>query len=366
MATQSVATDLNHGVRNTRGVTIKTVVIPGVEVLRLGTWNASNGPITVDKALMDSVMAAAHDEEVDLGALKIGHVDKRFDGQPAFGWLRNHRMSGDGKRMLADIVDVPVKLAEVAKIAFKRRSPELRPNVTTAGGKTYPYTMQALSLLGVTPPAIKGLGDLLGLFSDKAQDGGFYVHMAQENPDAITFELATDLSEGVVDTDDVTTDPTKGTPMDEAQIRKLFKLSDDADLTVELTKIAATPPAATLADGDDIVKVSKAVWEDTRKAAEDGAKALQTIHERDVKQAVLTALKDGRITAVDQEKWTQRLTEDYDKAMVYLTELSPGVAMHTVGAPTSREGVDLSELSDDNMDTMLEAWTGGAYRVDRK
>lgn len=349
-------------------MTIKTVVIPSVEVMRKGTWTASTGSIEITDALMESVRDAAHDPNVDQIPLKLGHVDPRFDGQPAFGWLKNHRIVGD--RMLADIVDVPEKLADVARVAFKRRSPELRRNITTAGGKTYDYTMSALSLLGVTPPAMKGMGDLLGLFADgdKAQDGGFYVHMASEHDDVIAFELATTLADGDIDTGDVITDKETKT-VDEAKIRELFKLAPEADIEAELAKIAANPPkAAELAEDDGTVKISKAVYEDLRSKAEEGAGAAAMLKANRAQDVVQLALNEGRIAPIDAEKWTARLTADYDGEVVRLGELVPGVRMNTKLSSDGRTSIDLADgskgmPSDQEIADFLGA---NAYIVDPK
>lgn len=151
-----------------------TVTVTDVEIVRVGNWASQLSgrvPITADD--LQAMVAAASDPEVDHAPVKIGHVDPRFDGEPAFGWLTNIRQAGD--RVLADITDVPKQMAHLVKTAFKRRSAEIAWGVKTPSGKSYKAALCGLALLGVTPPAVKGLADVVARYSgptNEADDRG--------------------------------------------------------------------------------------------------------------------------------------------------------------------------------------------------
>lgn len=156
-------------------VAVDTVTIPGVELLKAGKWHGTlDGEpaiVEVTTAQLAAAVAASTDPEVDHAPLKVGHTSKLLgDGAPALGWLRNFRTTNGGKTLVADLADVPRKFAKLLPKAFRRRSPELAYGLKTPGGKTYALAVTALSALGVSPPAVKGLADIEDLFA--ASEGG--------------------------------------------------------------------------------------------------------------------------------------------------------------------------------------------------
>lgn len=140
------------------------VTIPDVEICKVGNWaSALSGRVPITGDDLEAMVAAAIDPEVDAGPVKIGHVDPRFDGEPALGWLQNLRNRGG--TLVADIVDAPSKMEPLIRSAFRRRSAEIAWNVKTPSGKTYKAALAGLALLGVTPPAVKGLADVVSRYS---------------------------------------------------------------------------------------------------------------------------------------------------------------------------------------------------------
>lgn len=144
------------------------VTIPDVELVASGSWLAAAGDGTLTEDDLDAMVEAAGDPDIDAAALRIGHFDPRFDGEPALGWIENVRKVGN--KLVGDLVGVPAKLAEVIPTAFRRRSVEMLGSadvpVTTAAGKSYRRVLSGLALLGVQRPAVKGLGDVLALYAD--------------------------------------------------------------------------------------------------------------------------------------------------------------------------------------------------------
>lgn len=146
--------------------------LAGIEIVRVGTWNASTGPTRVTEEHLAAMVAAAGDAEVDLAMIKPGHIDPRWDGQPAMGAVRNLRVErrspGEGApavpTLVGDLVNVPAALAEVLPLAWPNRSAEIAWGVVTSRGR-YAAALTGLALLGVTPPAVKGLAQVAALYS---------------------------------------------------------------------------------------------------------------------------------------------------------------------------------------------------------
>lgn len=163
------------------------VTIPDVELVAAGSWLAAAGDGDVTDEDLDSMVAAAADPEVDAAALRIGHVDPRFDGEPSLGWITNVRR--DGAKLLGDLAGVPAKLADIMPAAFRRRSVEMSGSVdepvTTASGKTYRRTLSGLALLGIQRPAVKGLADVLALYASANTAPGTTTILAEVSLDDV-------------------------------------------------------------------------------------------------------------------------------------------------------------------------------------
>lgn len=317
---------------------VRTVTIPNVELLATGVWQSGQGPVTITEEWLDSVVAASKDRGVDRAPLKLGHYDRINDGMPAFGWVQNLRRVGT--KVLGDFVDVPEKLAAVAKVAYKRRSAELRQNVAGVQGR-YALALSAVALLGATPPAVKGLADLDGLF------------FADLNVGALTIETAT-LSERATRHDDLVIDPQEGViPMDPKKLRAMLSLAEDAsdaDVEAALTvKLSAKP--------EGVVMIDQAVLDELRTKAERGDRAAETLLSERVERTLDVALSEGRIAPASVETWRKRLTEDIESETVRLSELAPGMAM-----PVEQRGgrVELSASPKDPWtDEAINAVTAG-------
>lgn len=208
----------------------ETTTIPNVELVRAGTWAASTGVTVIGTEDLEAMLAAAQDGEVDAAAVRIGHVDPRFDGEPALGWVGNLRLSDDGKALIGDLIEVPTKLAEVIPRAFRRRSVEIAWGVRTPKGKRYKAALSGLALLGVTPPAVKGLADVLALFAEDAS-------RSSSSSVSVVATNAGDEHAGELTADRVSAFAVGDDPADQAA----------ADVELALERLAAathTPPEA--------------------------------------------------------------------------------------------------------------------------
>ncbi len=162
--------------------------LDGVELVSVGTWDASTGRCTFTPDDLQAAVAAFNDQLVDRPPIKLGHDDVNAfnatlsDGEPAFGWIENVRVSADGNTLVGDLVGIPAKLAEIIPTAFRKRSVELAFGVRTAAGKVYRCVLTGIALLGAMPPAVKGLADLLALYSGSTPEGTHHVTFSGDTP----------------------------------------------------------------------------------------------------------------------------------------------------------------------------------------
>lgn len=138
--------------------------IPNIEILEVGTWATSTGVFAVNQNDLACAVAAYDDPGYTTPVVKLGHVDPRFDGEPALGRLINPRLSGDGMTLIVDLAGVPTWLADIAASAFPRRSIEGEFGHVTQTGSKHKFALTALSLLGVQAPAISTLADIALLY----------------------------------------------------------------------------------------------------------------------------------------------------------------------------------------------------------
>lgn len=149
---------------------LKTRDIPDVEILSVGTWHGTGCPpagcqFTEDD--LDEIVATYDATKGVLSPpLKLGHDDNQkllqADGYPAAGWLANIRR--DGKKLLADLMKVPAKIADLIDVgAYRNRSVELDANYEIAGTK-YAVALTGMALLGADLPAVENLADITALY----------------------------------------------------------------------------------------------------------------------------------------------------------------------------------------------------------
>jgi len=139
--------------------------VPDVELVAVGVeFPASTGPVTFTAEDLAAAVAAQDDPHLRTPVVKLGHVDPRFDGEPAVGRVENLRLSADGMTLLGDLVGVPAWLAEIIPSAYPSRSVEGAFSVVTHGGTKHRFIVTALALLGVTAPALAHLEDIQALY----------------------------------------------------------------------------------------------------------------------------------------------------------------------------------------------------------
>jgi len=138
---------------------MKTIgsTLEGAEIFEAGTWNG----LTFSDSDLDGIVSSF--QALGLAGhvpLKWGHQgqDARTDGEPALGWVS--KVYRQGHKLLADFTNVSNAVMEAIRSgAYKFVSVELLKNVM-AGNRKIPWILDAVALLGATPPAIGTLAPL--------------------------------------------------------------------------------------------------------------------------------------------------------------------------------------------------------------
>lgn len=159
-------------------------VIKGVEVLRTGTFQAMEGPVTYTDADLELIVAAfdkvgfAPALKVDVGGGRPAHAE----GGPAFGWVTALRKSRN--KLLADIEIVDEAIFEMVRNKqFERVSVEIIQDFKR-NGRIFPFVLGAIELLGASIPAVpnlKPVSESIGLVTGNVKR--FAVDISKEEPD---------------------------------------------------------------------------------------------------------------------------------------------------------------------------------------
>ncbi|MER7500451.1 hypothetical protein AB0L05_27715 [Nonomuraea pusilla] len=136
------------------------VTVPGVELAQAGTWRLSSGETTITREDLAAAVGALDCPAVRNPVLKLGHVDPRFDGEPAMGWVGGMRLADDGNTIVGDYRGVPNWLAAVMASAYPDRSIEGVRDWPCQIGHVHQLVIHAVALLGVAMPGIGTLASL--------------------------------------------------------------------------------------------------------------------------------------------------------------------------------------------------------------
>jgi hypothetical protein len=377
------------------------VTIHDVEILKVGNWHSGlSGRVPITAEDIGSIVDAGQDAQVDQAPVKVGHVDPRFDGEPALGWLANLRNVGG--TLVGDIVDAPAKMEALIRGAFRRRSAEVAWNVTTPGGKQYRAALQGLALLGVQVPAVKGLADVAARYSAPTSTSVDVVTIvdddSSERSEAIAKALnviaageaslallsgSTDLHglsshtvrddlsgtlEGATMKDDEVR-AALGLPAEvpiSDQLRKLAEAQVKAAADAEAAKAKADTDAAAQAAADQakaqadadakaaadlaasspVTQIDRAALAELQALAAEGAQALTILNTQERERELEAAALSGRIVPASMDAYRALWDANKDQTKALLAGLP--VAFSTVtsfsGAPaTGADGKPLGE-----------------------
>jgi hypothetical protein len=132
--------------------------VPGVEVCAAGTWKLSTGESTLTTEDFAHAISAVGCPAVGDPVIKLGHVDPRFDGEPAVGRITNLGLAGP--KLIGDYTAMPGWLGPVIGSAYPQRSIEGSYDFVCQIGHTHPFVITAVALLGVASPGVGVLDSL--------------------------------------------------------------------------------------------------------------------------------------------------------------------------------------------------------------
>lgn len=136
------------------------MTLPGVELVAAGTWDLSTGEATFTADDLASAVEAAQCPAVGDPVIKLGHVDPRFDGEPAVGHVANMAVAAEGTKLTGDLAGMPGWLGAVMASAYPQRSIEGAWDFRCQIGHVHPFVITALALLGTSAPGVGVLGSL--------------------------------------------------------------------------------------------------------------------------------------------------------------------------------------------------------------
>lgn len=357
------------------------VTIPDVELLSIGDWQSGlsgNVPITAED--IDAIIAAGLDPETDQAALRIGHIDPRFDGEPALGWIRNLRNVGG--RLVGDIQDAPAKMQDLIRSAYRRRSAEIAWGVKTPSGRVHRASLTGLALLGVTPPAVKGLADVAARYSGSADSTSRVVKVDDDELGTVSVRLSgNSFNNGGPTGDNASRVPISvpgGSTVNDDEVRAALGLGADVPVTDLLRRAAtavvtpepaptdpppepAQPPAAPPAPPTEpttteppTVTVDRGVWEQVRAQAERGAAAATTLANQERERVLESALMSGQIVTASVDAYRALYDSNPEGTKTLLSGLPKGFSTvsnfsGSVGMPAP-DGRDVNGLTDADWD----------------
>lgn len=162
-----------------------------VELVQAGQWSLSTGVVTFTPGDLASAIAALDCPAIRRPILKLGHIDPRFDGEPAVGWIDNAALADSGNTIVGDYVGMPAWLGDIIASAYPDRSVEGCFDFKCQLGHLHPFVLTAVALLGVSAPGVgtlESLQDVAALYgvAATANQSGEHVavtiHASKETP----------------------------------------------------------------------------------------------------------------------------------------------------------------------------------------
>lgn len=316
----------------------------GVELARPGTWQLSSGR----REFTPQMLRDAADFHASTGGQKIplgfGHVDQRFDGDPAWGWLTNVRYAEDaqGPVLLGDLTDLEDWVAAAAPSRWPHRSIEGVAGVTFQG-REYGLVLTRLALLGATPPgmpALKSLTDLRQLVAASvAAGGGEWIaasipettpagadHPSDRKrepgmPDAAKLREALGLAADVSD-DEVT-----------AALASAGLLASPPEPTPAPEPVAASAPAEPAANAGaptglpGTVVLASSVWEETQNTIKQLSAFVEQTKRSERDAVIASAVEAGKFTPAQKPHFSKLWDADPDGTRALIETLTPNSAL---------------------------------------
>jgi hypothetical protein len=359
--------------------------LPGVELMRQGTWNLSSGEFKCTPELIQAAVDALSCPAVRRPILKAGHdSDMPNDGEPCIGYVDNLRVADGGSTLVGDYAGLPGWLVDrddsgnsVMASAYPDRSIEGSYDHQCQLGHTHPFVVHAVALLGVTRPGIgdlKSLQDLYGIaaaapVTDHAVT--FAVRAAADPPpdpvipavaDSPKAETAPVVPESpqpegdqsMAFHDDLRSQLGLAADASESDIaaavtsvvKAAKKASDDAAAATAKAAADVAAAAARTKLPEGTVAIDSAQLEELKVSAAAGvaARAQQESERRE--GLVMAAVREGKIPPARKDAWIKQLEVDAGAAEV-LASLAPGLIPVSALGHSGHEPQNTNTTADD-------------------
>lgn len=329
--------------------------IEGVELARTGTYRLSTGEQTFTRDHLSSAVTAA--EAGAAPRLRIGHIDPRFDGDPAIGSVKNLRLDQDGDLLVGDLVDVPEWLAENLPAIYPGRSIEAKVTEDT-------MRLTGLALLGVTAPGIDALADLERLV---AATGGRAVFASGQDAAGVDVTVALPAEPSSPAAPAAPTTPPPAGPTQEdatvdiAALRTTLGLPDDASqetIDAKLAELNARPTPEAVAEQiaaagqapDGVVTVEASALDALKADAAAGRAARDAQVKAEDVAYVAAAAEVGKIPAARSEHFVTLMEVDREGTRAVLDGLEENVV------PVAASGTAIEPAGDGVTDAEYAAY----------
>jgi len=255
------------------------------------------------------------------------------DGMISAGWVTNVRR--EGKKLRADFMKVPGKIAKLIQAgAWRNVSVGLRTRFEY-GGETYRNVLDHVALLGKKPPAIKGLDDLVALYSGNAEE-------------VLALLSDEDLTVIVLSEDDGIIHREEGEDMEKLlkMLREKFELAEDASeddviaawtefdkgavqLAESVTALTAQVEEMKKPDDGD-VNLSEDNYNELLELAELGKKAFEKVTQRSREDLIDGAIKARKIMPAQRERYLKLAEKNEEEVSALFADMAP--MTHLTGA----------------------------------
>jgi len=345
----------------TRALKVKAAAaeLRDVELARPGPWTVSVG----DGNFTPEMLRDAADFYTASGgqavAIKLGHVDSRFDGEPTFGSVTNVRYLEDdrGPVLKGDIVGMPGWLSAAAPTRWPNRSIEGWQNFEYDGRK-YSLILSGLSFLGAVPPGVRNIKSLADLQTALAASSATRLVASAPVNDPAQPPQATVTAAGAdppsekdpPDPAPQAAAPPKrkkeaGMPMDPAKFREALGLTDDLtnDEVMDALAEAGFHPASGDGGGESdggtllppivpspvtaasVITLDPAQYSALRVQATRGEEAWRKLRENECDSVLAAAVKAGKFPPARLDYWKKLWAADPDGTKVTVDNLQANV-----------------------------------------
>ena len=288
----------------------ETQNLENIEIFQSGVWK----DVEYTNQDLDEIAANFIKlKELIKPPVKLGHNEEQElvakDGMPSAGWITNLKRVGN--KLVADINDVPRKIAQIVKNrGYARISSEIYTNLKDSQGTVHGKVLKAIAFLGGDIPHLKSLDDIVAQYDGLDNEYRSVIFMADPKEEVKEEETKTEEEEKKEEEKEETTETTEEEEKEESADEKL---EEEVDETKE--------------DKEESVDT-----DDTKAELAELREKVKAQDEVNTKQAADLKTATGLIGAIQQE----RLKEKAEKNLLTDETFLDGLSAKGVFPPALR------------------------------